>query len=758
MKDKPLNFFFTEFKIEMANLFKFGEMNTDEINEFEEDISSIIPINHNEVYESYLIFEEQFKLQKLKSNFLKEIINILPKTHMLMIYLTIFNSISLTTIKRPVEDNDNYSFNDGYIEYNSLFWSIVYKFRNILIICGKGNNKNVYYNSLSIIHLSLTILINTNQISQTKIIKLEEWSNKQLIYYKSNISFTCIPPFNVKYKLFKSPPKVYEFNHYISIRSLINSPKPGKNYIKEYKVIKLSIISGVTHVRADDYERTNNYGVSPFRLISRQVSTAYLEEKYYPDIPFIKYLTKMNFFETNVSLLESQVSLLKSSLLEAFQSKNIEFIETIHRELSHKEEDLKIAIFLNHNWDHYFHISHNYDFRGRKYFTSPITFTNFKLSRLCFHRGFNGEVKLSSFSWDSCSETINKLGKFNQDFKEIVGFYLVSIGKSSSKRKKQLITSKEDIVSWGYDIYSSETNSLWGNKSQTLKEKYDAIELEYYKFSLKKLLNGDLTERILIKDATASGIQLQTYSVGVKHFKYLNMINMGSVDEFVDTYIFMAKAFLIEFGENIPKMYIKYLENRNINKTHGMIIGYAGGAEKCWSRIEKLIPSEDHDVKEWYHKFHKFIKQRLYEYIGQKESFSSFIKNILKEWEGGEEYTSHTKHAERYFIYYKSFKDEIDIRAKISSKEIRSSRVYRTPTTIIDKKKTDTSFPSHFIHGLEGEIITILHVEPYNLRFASVHDAYLISSFDCGKLVYSYGNIFKIKLNLPYQPGMGSLL
>jgi DNA-directed RNA polymerase len=91
---------------------------------------------------------------------------------------------------------------------------------------------------------------------------------------------------------------------------------------------------------------------------------------------------------------------------------------------------------------------------------------------------------------------------------------------------------------------------------------------------------------------------------------------------------------------------------------------------------------------------------------------------------------------------------------KYTNKEdekIRTTRSYYSTKEKIDEKKTLTAFSPNLTHFYDSDIIRILHLEPYNIKFASIHDAFIVSSFNCGKLVHSYGSIFKVKIRFKHE-------
>jgi hypothetical protein len=97
----------------------------------------------------------------------------------------------------------------------------------------------------------------------------------------------------------------------------------------------------------------------------------------------------------NLRKIEENILSLKKEIEKTFENDNwtedtIKIRAEIQKKYSKNLEDKKTYIFLNHEWEDYYHLSSSNDYRGRKYYCSPLSFTHFKLSRFCFHYGYNG--------------------------------------------------------------------------------------------------------------------------------------------------------------------------------------------------------------------------------------------------------------------------------------------------------------------------------------------------------------------------------
>jgi hypothetical protein len=133
--------------------------------------------------------------------------------------------------------------------------------------------------------------------------------------------------------------------------------------------------------------------------------------------------------------------------------------------------------------------------------------------------------------------------------------------------------------------------------------------MECYFFGLKKLLEGDKTKRIIIKDATASGYQIQSYLIEVEDHEKLKYVNLGEKNIFIDTYSFIKTEY---FKKIVIKKDLEKYFDRNIIKKFCMIIPYSAGFEECYKNIVGYIEDKDkEECEKLFEDFHLFIKKEL---------------------------------------------------------------------------------------------------------------------------------------------------
>jgi hypothetical protein len=255
-----------------------------------------------------------------------------------------------------------------------------------------------------IIQLSIKFLIEEGILIEKKnYIKTEKRNKKDEFYYKNifrlkkNLKTKTKVVFNIDYKFFRHPTRTIEYSVPIK-RIIINN---GKAETEENVLIK-TIISGPTFIRAELFNKASPLGIEPFKIKNKNLVKIFSETKFYPDIDFIELLKKEHFNHLNINEIRSEIKNTKLKLKNIYEETNwdedtIQLQQELQKQLSKKREEEKIFIFLNNDWQDFYHFSSNQDYRGRKYYCSPLTFTHFKLSRYCFHFGSGGKIQESYF-------------------------------------------------------------------------------------------------------------------------------------------------------------------------------------------------------------------------------------------------------------------------------------------------------------------------------------------------------------------------
>lgn len=733
-------------------------MNINQKIDYDEEISSIIPYDIDEnVYIKYFEFEENLVKNTTKSCFAKYLENLFNESWILFVFLNILDSFKKTTLTNSSQTNN--IIQNSFLNSQYIFWKNVECFQNFIVIKEDNLNQTLISKIAVLTHVSIKIMISLEIIEEkknyVKTLKnntrsfFNEFYNKEVYNYRLLLDVKTKKNFNVENKFYRSPLQIIDYKFPTQI---INSNKEKKIEWKHK-----SIICGPTYIRSEPYDKTNPFSSECIKIKDKKLRTIYSETKFYPDIEFIEHLKKIFYHKLNINEINEELNKLKTEYENYFKEINwnestMDNIKLLQQRYAKLLEDKKTYIFLNHTWSEYYHLSTTHDYRGRKYYCSPLTFTHFKLSRFCFHYGYDGSCQKSFFDWSNYIEIFKSLSKdLNNDLLEIIGFYLIGLGKLDESRKSKIETPLEEVLKKGKEFFLEEENSLYKKIENIwidtpLKEKIEIIEYECYKFGLKKFLKGDRTKRIILKDATASGYQIQAYLVGSNEENQLKYLNLGEENLFIDTYLFIVNEF--DKFSKIPDWALKYFK-RSIIKKFCMIIPYSAGFDECFSNIKEFIIEEEYKKTTLiFSMFYDFIKKDLWKSFGLKSSFNDFIKNYIK----NEKYSIESETAKANLQYNKTKNIAYDTTfLNIEGKKTRTSREYFIKKDEIDYKKTMTAFAPNFTHFHDSEIVRILHLEPYNLEFASVHDAFIVSCFECGKLTYSYGSIFKIKIRFSHK-------
>jgi hypothetical protein len=98
-------------------------------------------------------------------------------------------------------------------------------------------------------------------------------------------------------------------------------------------------------------------------------------------------------------------------------------------------------------------------------------------------------------------------------------------------------------------------------------------------------------------------------------------------------------------------------------------------------------------------------------------------------------------------VYYKMKRKEIDLKIKNWG---RKTKLLIVPSDILDIKKFEISFAPNYTHYWDGEFIRLIHAKPYDMNLATIHDCYIVSIYECGKLIKFLNNIFQIRLNFDH--------
>lgn len=773
---------FYELKNSLKEVFSYYNMSDSEKLDFEDEISVLIPSPVSaDLQEAFTNFDRE-----LSKNTHHKVIHVLNKqlgspvsAFLFLNILFSFSSGNEYRVDKMKNDfNGHSSIPFSYIDSHKIFWKNYTLIRNFLILQNRPIPYRLNSQIRNLVQITIKLLINLNVIKEQRNFHQIPTSNKkstfnkEVISYKLIINYNYNPSFNFRYEFFMSPLRIVYFENYIKVVE-----SPSQKFKKRANTIecqKVGVISGPLYLRTRDFTRANPYGVKPFVLKEKRLGKLYAETKFFPDRPFIEFIKTKYYSNVRIEEIRKRMIDIKTELEYLYGMVNWKLdtskkVIDLQRSYAKTLEEEKIWVFLNHNWEFSYFLAVNHDYRGRVYYCSPLAFTNFKFSRYFFHQGYNGHIPPRSFSeWDRHPTIFAKIEeiysiKLNDDRREIIGLILIGLGKFSPTRKTKTETSLQELLEWGLSSFIC-GKSLIDKKSWEFiayKDRMDILEEDLYKFTLDAFLRGDMTKRCIVKDAIGAAFMDMGFIVGVGDKLKLKSINLGDGFSFTDTYLLIKEKFDQSFpGGRIPLWAEKYFK-RSIIKSFTLIIPYSAGYEKCFSEIELFIEKNDlKRAKALFKMFYNFIKEDLWKHLGYASSYKTYIQEIFFKKGGSNSYSWETSTATSDFEYKKTVHSELDTQYYFGSKgtKRRTTRQFIELTTQTDEKNSKTAIYPHSAHFFEAEIARRLRLEPYNLSFIIIHDAFIISIFDGGRLVHSYSSVFKAKIGFEHSPPLTSLL
>lgn len=272
-----------------------------------------------------------------------------------------------------------------------------------------------------------------------------------------------------------------------------------------------------------------------------------------------------------------------------------------------------------------FYFRYYFDFRGRLYADSPISYTNNIWFRYCFFYGnykkseiedFKKKIEekdidyfpliLENLKLNDEFELLDLNDKFNQYYLSQIFLQFGKIFKNNLVDLNNGCISREDFIKLGLENFNSD---LWVELDLNKQ-----IELWSLKFILIGMCAGIYKKIPLFRDATASGIQVLTLLLDVKSFDYFRWVNFIDEDIWYDTYYLIIDVFKKKFFKNNTTSNLeKYFNRKNLKKTI-MTYNYNATYLRCWKNFKKeaeLFKISEPDilksVEEQFKNFYNFL-------------------------------------------------------------------------------------------------------------------------------------------------------
>ena len=616
-----------------------------------------------------------------------------------------------TTINDCVP-HDSYSLINESIDFIDMFktWNYIYG-KNILLsnISKRDHNSNMYR--------IYSILIHSKIISsETTYIK---WLNKKTTSYLS-IYFK-------RTRIIKVYTKPFEYK---KIQN--NSVLLGDHYSISWELF---------------IPNDNNNNV--FALAKDEVLK--IMSKLYTNIDFKHYKEIVEIYYKNHLLKQETVEKDYEKFLNeyrlAIKQNNKNLIINLSKKLSiyQKAIELKDILEIEFKENENFFLPWNYDFRGRTYFLSDISFTFNKEFRWCMYQGCYFKVEDFKPKWHPYNNRINKLldsqielmnnldlkiyNKESVHVMHSIIWLLISLGEiNKAKIGRQIHIS--EFIKEGIDIFNNyEKIEAKLNYEEKIKA-YSLIKaIKEYKDDINI---KPIKKRLISKDAPASVFQHLILNFGWKDKKWLKMVNLSSEDEWFDVYTFFIEEWKKQLSdkiiENIDKKekekILLFFGRGSLKKTI-MTSNYGVGYDSAESYFKDIIldlkPEEIEETKLFITKYWKEI-QKLFENFFEYTSNLLIIKNdpntIINYIESNNGLI-HLLDAIVDVNYYEKNKYVVDIQ----NEGKRYTKSFKAISNKKNYQKEKTSARANFIHTLDAALtrwICIRH------EIYTIHDCFLI--------------------------------
>lgn len=514
---------------------------------------------------------------------------------------------------------------------------------------------------------------------------------------------------------------------------------------------EVTLVFSSTFLRAAYFTTRGRYNTKSFQFSDLPPQPPHLNVPLYPDLPFLKLLRRKFLLPGRVEDLSVQAQNYRQELRRLFHKKQWSISHQQKWQQAQKDyarvmEELKELAFLDHPWHGVYYFLPTHDWRGRRYYLSPISPTTFKMSRVSFHYGFQGSFHPARYNWDAYREILQPFfdsgTAWNSDRAEVIAFLLMSIGKFHPERKGQNQFSCQALLRYGVQLFH--------NPTQFPSNHDDWLEFYHQIFTLRQLGGGDCTQRVICKDATASGTMWQFYILSgdeknAKFLQSLRDVNLSDDENFYDTYTVITEHFK-RVTPPIPPHLMPYFTRRLLKKVY-MIIPYAAGDQRCFQEIQSDIsPEHWNEMRHQVARLRRFVLHELWAIWGLPSSLPTHLKITPNQvtWEGGTVDLN----------YYHLAPYRLDVRYQ----RTRITRQLWKVSKRLDKKKTATGKSANLVHFYEASFLRTLDKTNPPLKIISIHDAFLPSIFECGFLVESYGKYFYKRFGILTQPPRTTLL
>jgi hypothetical protein len=398
-----------------------------------------------------------------------------------------------------------------------------------------------------------------------------------------------------------------------------------------------------------------------------------------------------------------------------------------------------------------FYWNYMFDFRGRLYVDSVISYQSSKIFRHLYGYKIGWQLnkeKSIITNIEGHLDTIKLNTSFALDYphidfennkKEIFWLFIeiAKIFKNNYLKTNKYELTTEELIQIGIFHYNCDENELDFEK---------LIEYEYIKSIFYRLNTKSTFNFIIFKDATASALQLLTLVLGIGDKALVEIFNLKSTTSWYDPYTYIIGLFLKQ--TIVEKRFLKYFCRKYLKKTI-MTYNYSASLHTCmnnfYAEIEVKTFSTDEKkiITDYFVEFYKFL-EKLFE--GKKffeKSLAELNESLLDLFSRENRLHIYLNDESRAALHYYHKKP-----TRINQKNDLGNRVTTLlwlNSEVLNLKKTTTSLRPNTIHALDAALVR-LTIHNYSFGIATVHDSFGAPLWDIEGVICKINN----NLNLIY--------
>lgn len=493
----------------------------------------------------------------------------------------------------------------------------------------------------------------------------------------------------------------------------------------------------------------NNEAV--FKLNKKDVLE--IMSKAFTNIDFQHYaeITQLYFNEHKLdkNKLHLEYETYSKEYKAAIRNNNINLSSAFAKKLSvyQKAIELKEILDMGFGEDEKFFLPWNYDFRGRTYYLSDISFTFSKEFRWCMYQGYYENEEDFKPHWHAYNSKIFKIlnqqtyllnelntttKNQNTSLQQAIIWLLISLGETNKSKLGEEIK---------IDQFIKEGIKIFNNRDEILNkfEYEEQIKIITLTKTIKELSEGPqkskIKKRLISKDAPASVFQHLVLNFGWKNEDVLRKVNLKSDDTWYDIYTMLIN--LWKKGKtnlnDTEKKILSFFNRKSLKKvimTSNYGVGY-NSAENYFKDIVFNIKANETE------EFKLFITSNWKQIQFFLEDFFNFITNLLIletnpnniiNYIGGNNGILLLSDAVIDLNYYKKNSYIVDLlhRGK------RYTKSFKTTSSTKDHRKFKTAVRANYIHSLDAAL-TRWVIRQFGMY--TIHDCFLIDPANITYLV-----------------------